>query len=124
MLVSEKIIEKKFEGTTTKDAYLSACKWISTKIIAVNNSNNITYKVEKLEQKKNSSLCAVMVTVYVSVDGEEILKTNCDVCRETTGAFYMTENKYQCYSCKIAPFKKRIENKIKLIKEGLGGKLL
>ena len=49
MLIGEKIKEKKFCGANTKDAYLKACKWISSNIIAVNNSNNMTYKIEKLK---------------------------------------------------------------------------
>ena len=31
MLIGEKIKEKIFCGTNTKDAYLKACKWISSR---------------------------------------------------------------------------------------------
>lgn len=51
MIISEKILEKEFEGKNKKDAYLNCCKWLSTNIIAVNNSRFVTYKIEK--KKKN-----------------------------------------------------------------------
>ena len=123
MLVSEKILEKKFTGMNTKDAYLKACKWISTKIIATNNSENITYKIEK-EQSKDLDSASVWVVVYITIDEQKVFETNCDICRETTGAFFMTQNKYQCYSCKINPYRKRIQNKINTIREAMKGKIL
>lgn len=49
MLIAEKILEKDFQGKTTKEAYLNCCKWLSTNVIAVNNSKHITYRTEKVE---------------------------------------------------------------------------
>lgn len=50
MIICEKIKEKEFIGGTTKEAYLNACKWLSTNVIAINNSKNITYRFEKLDK--------------------------------------------------------------------------
>ena len=50
MLIAEKILEKDFQGKTTKEAYLNCCKWLSTNVIAVNNSKHVTYKTEKIER--------------------------------------------------------------------------
>lgn len=123
MLVSEKIIEKEFGGKTTKEAYLNCCKWISTNIIAINNSKNITYKVEKPERKDWNDN-KVRLTVYVSTDESEVCERHCNICKEVTGSFFMKQNKYACETCKMIPYRKRLEDKIKLIKEGLKGKIL
>lgn len=122
MLVSEKIKEKEFTGTNIKDAYLKCCKWISTNIIAINNSNNVTFKIEKVETK--SPMNRVKLTIYVSVDEEEVSIRNCSICKEVSGSFFMKENKYMCEVCKVQPYRNRMKNKLKSVKEGLKGKVL
>lgn len=119
MLVSEKIEEKIFYGSNIKDAYLKACKWISTNIIAVNNSNNMTYKIEK---SKDNYEVSVKVTIYVTIDEGEMFERHCAICKETTGAFFMKQNKFMCETCKLLPYRKRIKEKLDLIKEVWKGK--
>ena len=123
MLVSEKIIEQEFNGKTMKESYLKCCKWISTNIIAINNSNHITYKMEK-QDTGNWCNNKIKLTVYVSVDEDETYERNCNICKEVTGSFFMKQNKYMCETCKILPYRKRLMDKLNLIKEGLKGKIL
>lgn len=118
MLVSEEVQQKYFTDKTIKDAYLTACKWISTNFIAKGNSNNITYKINKVstqfgEPKK------VVVTIYVTIDEGEVFEQNCEVCKEANSLFYLNSARHDCDSCKIIPYRKRIKNKIKIIKESM-----
>lgn len=122
MNVSEKILEKEFESVTTKNAYLDCCKWISTNIIAVNNSENITYKIEKVETKDWNK--KIRLTVYVFVDEEEVRSRHCEICKEVTGSFFMMQNKNMCESCKMQPYRKRLTDRLKLLREGLKGKVI
>ena len=50
MYISEKVLERAFYGKDVKQSYLKCCKWVSTNILAVNNSENITYKIEKIKK--------------------------------------------------------------------------
>lgn len=121
MMVSEKIIEKQFSATTMKEAYMKACKWISSNILAVNNSQNITYQIRK---EKSEFEKKVTLLVYVTVDEGEVQQRHCEICKEMTGSFFMKQNKHMCESCKLLPYKRRIEEKFRIVKEGLKGKIL
>nr|DAP60030.1 MAG TPA: acetyl-coA carboxylase zinc finger domain protein [Caudoviricetes sp.] len=121
MLISEKIIEKEFSGKNMKEAYLNCCKWVSTNIIAVNNSDNITYSIQK---KRTQNTYIVVLKVYVSADENEVHEKNCAICKEVTHNLFLSENKYMCEGCKIKPYRKRLEDRLKLLKEGMKGKIL
>ena len=122
MLIAEKILEKEFQGRTTKEAYLNCCKWLSTNIIAVNNSKNITYKMEKINTDSWSK--TIRLTAYVTADEEEVHERNCNICKEVSGSFFMAQNKYMCEVCKMPPYRRRLKEKLNLIKEALKGKIL
>ena len=122
MIVAEKVLEKEFEGKTKKEAYLNCCKWVSTNILAVNNSNHVLYRVEKVDVGLWSG--KVRLTVYAMADENEIHERNCAICKEVMGSFFMAKNKYMCEVCNVPPYRKRILDKLKLIKEGLKGKIL
>lgn len=122
MLISEKVLEKEFQGRTTKEAYLNCCKWLSTNIIAMNNSKNITYKTEKINTDSWSK--TIRLTVYVTADEEEVHERHCNICKEVTGSFFMSKNKYMCEVCKMPPYRRRLKEKLNLIKEALKGKIL
>ena len=122
MLISEKVLEKEFQGRTTKEAYLNCCKWLSTNIIAVNNSKNITYRTEKINTDSWSK--TIRLTVYVTADEEEVHERNCNICKEVSGSFFMSKNKYMCEVCKMPPYRRRLKNKLELMKEALKGKIL
>ena len=122
MLISEKVLQKEFTASTMKKAYVDCMKWLSTNIIAVNNSKNVLYKIEKKENR--NSVGRVLLTVYVSTDENEIFEHNCSICREMAGAFYNKENKYRCEVCKTPPYRNRLIDRLEKLKNGLKGTIL
>ena len=116
MLISERIKQKNFQGKNYKDAYLKACKWVSTNILAAYNSEDITYKIEKLDSKTFDRK-EVRLTVYVTADEEEINQKNCEICRECSSLFYLDQRKHKCESCGIPPYRRRLLKKLESIKE-------
>lgn len=116
MQISERVKEKTFENVTIKAAYLEACKWISTNIIAVNNGENITYSISKVRNKSGRNL--IKVVIYITADEKEIADRNCDICKECGRSFYMAENKYRCEVCKMQPYRKRLSDRLKALQEG------
>lgn len=122
MLISEKIITREFIARTQKDAYLKCCKWLSTNIIAKTNSKYITYRIEKA--KLDDWNKKIVLTVYVTADEEEIQVRHCEICKEVTGSFFMKQNKHMCDSCKMPPYRRRMKERLDLLKEGLKGVIL
>lgn len=122
MLISEKIFEKEFVANTLKDAYLKACKWISTNIIAVNNSEHITYKVSKRDG--NFTTKRIVLIVYVEAEEEEIYEKNCEICQECSSMFYLRSEKNKCETCRILPYRRRMKDKLEAIKRGMKGKII
>lgn len=122
MMICEKIKEKTFEGKTTKEAYLDCCKWLSTNVIAVNNSNHITYTIEKVDVDGWSR--KVKLTLYVTADEQEIEERHCNICKEFSNNLFMTQNKHMCEVCKMQPYIKRMKDRLNQLKEGMKGKIL
>lgn len=118
MLVCEEVYRKEFVAHKTKDAYLDACKWVSSNVIAVNNSEHITYKIVKQEYGK------VLLILYATAEEQEIKEQHCGVCKEVNSHFYMKENVYMCYTCRMNPYRERMQNKLKKIIEGMKGRFL
>lgn len=121
MFISDIIKVKEFSAMTNKEAYLKACKWVSANIIAVNNSNNISYKIEKI--KSNDYMSKVKLTVYVMEDEEVIHNNHCGICQELANGLYMKENKFRCEVCKTIPYRTRLSNRLENLKKGLMEKL-
>lgn len=123
MYASEQIKTLEFTGKTVKEAYLSCCKWLSTNVIAVNNSENITYKIEKLGFRKEGTY-KVKLTLFITIDQDIVKDKNCEICKEVTGSFFLKQNKHMCESCRLLPYEKRVKDKIEIIKQSLKGKVL
>lgn len=122
MNISEKVKEIKFSAGTTKEAYLKCCKWISTNIVAKNNSDYITYKVSKVGDVRYKQ--DVLLEIFVTVDEQEIQERNCSICQEMSDSFFMSKNKYLCETCKLKPYRKRLYGRLQDIEKGLKGKVL
>lgn len=116
MFISEKILEKIFKGRSNKEAYLLACKWLSSNIIAVNNSNNITYKFEKV---KNNSIGEIKLIIYITIDADKVRERHCTICEEVSSSFFLAKNKHMCESCKLLPYERRISEAIKNAKNNI-----
>lgn len=117
MLVSEEVKAIEFKGSRMKEAYLNACKWLSSNVLAINNSRNITYKIEKLERKE-LGVYKVKIHLYITAEEEEIKERMCNICEECSSMMYLSSEKHKCESCKVNPYRKRLKEKLKLLKEG------
>ena len=122
MIVAKEVLKKEFKGITMKDAYMNCSKWIAGHIIAKNNSKNITYNMQKVGSEILGDH-RILLTVYVYTDEEEVKDRHCVICKEASEMLYMSGNKHKCESCKIIPYRKRVEEKVnklsKMIKEEL-----
>lgn len=118
MLVSEKIKEMTFHGNTTKDAYLKACKWYASNVIATGKESNVTCQFEKVKSK-TSLVCSVRLTLFVTAKEDDVKQRHCDICNEVNKMFYIQGNKNKCDSCKVNPYRERLKEKLKRLKEGM-----
>lgn len=118
MVVGEKLKEKEFKGNNAKDAYLKACKWISSNILAVNNSEHICYRIYK-----TPTVATVKVVIYLYAEEEEVKDRQCDICREMSRNFFMQNNKHKCESCSIPPYRRRLKSRIDGLKEVIKGRI-
>ena len=117
MLVAEKAKEQIFTDTSMKGAYLKACKWLSSNVLAVNNSRNIVYNIEK-QKPVELGKYSVKLTLYVMAEESEIKERMCNICEECSSMMYLSSNKHKCESCKVNPYRRRLQEKLKLVKEG------
>lgn len=103
--ISFKIFEKEFKNEISKQAYLSACKWIGEKIIKVQGvQDNVTYKI----QKKKSKTPTFIVTIFLSVDENKTKETFCKNCKHMYSIFYQLD-RINCDDCKMRAYRSYIE---------------
>lgn len=114
MVVGEKIKEKEFKATTAKEAYLKCCKWVSTNILAANNSENIAYRIYKTPK-----VATVKLEVYIIVSEDKIQDQHCKICREVSSNLYLQSNKNQCCSCNLPAYLRRAQLKLDAVKDGI-----
>jgi len=114
MIAGNKIYEQIFTAGDYKSAYLKACKWYASNVLARNNSECISEHIEKI--KGNPS---VRLILYIIIDVDIIQEKHCEICEEMRGAFFINGNKHACESCALPPFKKRICSKLKSIEQSL-----
>lgn len=107
MIAGKKVYEQVFAANNYKSAYLKACKWYASNILAKNNSECISEKIEKLKGSQS-----VKLTLYIVIDAEQTQERHCEICEEMRGAFFINGNKHACESCALLPFKKRLCEKI------------
>lgn len=114
----EKFDKKVFIGDSTKDAYLKACKWYATNVMAKGDEENIIVSYKKTAD------CEVTMTLSVQL-GKEIMDKHCTICHEAHSAFFLN-NKEDCSKCNMLAFQKRIHEamttKKSYFKEKLSGK--
>lgn len=103
MFIIKKIKTIKFLGSSSKDAYLKACKFISQYI-----ELPVTYEIKKL----NEDIPAFEVTFYVKLDEKDFSSRFCDICREFHGKFYINQQ-LSCNNCNMLNFKNRYENALR-----------
>lgn len=113
MYVQEKIASKKFIGKTSKDAYLKACRWIYENIYISQDEifKRIQCTVEPLPEE---SLPSCRLSIYCFIEEEEVFNSMCKACEEVHRLFYLNDKK-ECATCKIEPFRKRIKEKLSIV---------
>lgn len=110
------ILSKSFQSENVKDAYLDACKWYSTNVIAKG------YTDVKVEYKKMYN--EITLILYVSLDEKEVMRKHCEICKSLHNQFFLN-NKQDCNSCKMLAYNKRMEDlidvKVQCMRAKIGG---
>lgn len=106
MFYTQKFGKKTFHGASTKDAYMNACKWYATNVIAKDKLHNI--QVEYIKEKDGN---AVTMVLYASMPEKEVMDQHCTCCREMHNSFFINEDTH-CERCSAVGFQKRLERKM------------
>lgn len=121
MFVQEKIASKNFVGETDQKAYMKACKWVYENIYDSQDevSSKIGFSIEKVE---NGNLPTCKLSLFCGVEEEEITESMCRACEDVHKLFYLNTIK-ECATCKIEPYRKRIKERLGVIKRHYVDKL-
>lgn len=106
MFYTQQFGKKTFRGISTKDAYMNACKWYATNIIASDKLHNI--QVEYIKEKEGN---AVTMILYTSILEQEVMDRHCACCREMHHSFFINEDVH-CDRCSAISFQRRIQQKL------------
>lgn len=93
IVYSEKILEKEFSNKVSKEAYLSACKWLAKNVYS---NKSLSEKVNVNITKTNST--TFLVTLYSSIDEQETANDFCSKCKSLHTIFYSID-KPECNKC-------------------------
>lgn len=96
------VLRKSFQAENPKKAYMDACKWYATNIIAKGYDLKVEYK-----KKFNE----VTLLLYVSLDEKEVKEKHCEICKSMHNQFFLND-KQDCNACKMLAFNKRMEQLI------------
>lgn len=105
MFYTQQFGKKTFHGTSTKDAYLSACKWYASNIIAKDKFQSV--QVEYIKESDGS----ITMVLYTSLPEKEVMEQHCTCCKEMHHAFFINEDTH-CDRCSAISFQKRLEQKL------------
>jgi hypothetical protein len=106
MKYSEKLCEECFSDVVSKQAYLKCCRWLAENIIS-NTELDVTYQIQKLP---NKNLPTFKLTVYATVNEEEVHNQHCTVCQEVHKLHYLNSAKRDCNSCNIDAYLRRLRD--------------
>ena len=102
----KKIFEKSFTGESTKQAYLKACKFYSSKFIARGDEfGEVSCRFIK---ETSSQLPTITLKVYAMLSETELREKNCTICREAHSSFFLN-NSYSCAECHASAYLKRLD---------------
>ena len=115
-----RIYKKKFQAESRKEAYLKACKWAATIVIANQDELcQIDFRYEFLKEQ----LPTCQLSIYLALDELEFRNTTCTACREYNRLFFMQGKSLQCEDCKMWWYINRMEEFASGRKTLYGGKL-
>ena len=101
------LLSKKFTGDNMKDAYMKACKWYASNVLAKDELQNVC--VEYVKDKQSPT---VTIHLYVYMEEEEVRQNHCNVCKEYHHSFFINEAE-NCNCCNVTGYQKRLEQKIR-----------
>lgn len=101
LFYTQKFAKKRFRGEDVKDAYMKACKWYASNVIAKDKLHHI--QVEYIKEKDNS----VTMVLYASLPEEEAMEHHCQCCKEMHHAFFINEDT-ACNRCSAAGYQRRL----------------
>lgn len=124
ILYTESIYTKCFSDSTMKDAYLKACKWLSTNIISKNEfASAMSYKFEKKNAGSIKNPPTIELIIFVEIPEEEAVENHCKVCREVNSSFFMKDST-DCNNCKLKAFDRRLQSSMQTKKNYLKEQLM
>ena len=106
MFYTQQFGKKIFRGASTKDAYMNACKWYASNVIAKDKLHHI--QVEYIKEKEGN---AVTMILYASFPEEEVMKQHCVCCKEMHHSFFVNEDTH-CDRCSAIGFQRRLQQKL------------
>lgn len=109
----DKLLKKDFVGDNMKDAYMKACKWYASNVLAKDELQGVCVEYEKVYDRQSPTVTAHL---YVTMDEESIRQEHCNICREFHHAFFINEAE-NCNSCNVSGYQKRLEQRILVKKE-------
>lgn len=107
-IFTQEYFKKSFHGSSLKEAYLKACKWVSTNVISkAELGRNTLVKYDKKEQK-GTQLPTIEVTLFAVINEAEVRERHCAICKETHASFFINEN-CNCAWCNTSAYQRRID---------------
>lgn len=101
---SEQFAQKTFDGTSVKDAYLKACKWYASNVIAVDQLHEVQVEYVK-------GINQVTIKLYAVLTESEVMEQHCQCCKEMHHSFFINEDT-ACNRCSAMAYQRRLERKI------------
>ena len=106
ILYSRPFGRKVFKGTSIKDAYMKACKWYASNVIAKDKLHNV-----QVEYIKDAEANTVTIVLYAVLSETDVKEQHCQCCKEMLHSFFINEAT-ECSRCSAAGYQRRLEQKL------------
>lgn len=106
ILYSQPFGRKVFKGASIKDAYMKACKWYASNVIAKDKLHNV-----QVEYIKDAKANTVTIVLYAVLSETDVKEQHCQCCKEMHHSFFINEDTH-CDRCSAAGYQRRLEQKL------------
>lgn len=106
ILYSQPFGRKVFKGASIKDAYMKACKWYASNVIAKDKLHNV-----QVEYIKDAKANTVTIVLYAVLSETDVKEQHCQCCKEMHRSFFINEDTH-CDRCSAAGYQRRLEQKL------------
>lgn len=110
---SEEFMKKDFVGVSMKDAYLKACKWYASNVLAKDELHDVTVEYVKDYERQSPT---VTIHLFVTMEEQEVRSAHCEICKEMHSHFYCNDET-NCNWCNVKGYQNRCDQRIKVKKE-------